>query len=52
MDIGEEQAPIELPLPATPEAAPDQEEHPGRSGESKPEPTTPAEPLGPEKVPA
>ena len=44
MNIGEEQAPIELPLPVTPEAAPEQEEHPQRS--------LPAEQPAPENVPA
>ena len=45
MDIGEEQPPIELPLPVTPEKVlPEQEEHPQRS--------LPAEQPAPENVPA
>lgn len=49
MDIGEEQPPIDLPLPSVPETVPEQEESPG---ESEPERSVPDGQPEPEKVPA
>ena len=51
MNIGEEQAPIELPLPTVPETMPDQEP-PTHPAESKPERSVPIERPEPQKVPA
>lgn len=52
MNIGEEQPPIELPLPSTPETVPEQEDQPGRPDESEPERSVPDGQPDPHKVPA